>query len=159
MSCLAREGLMRTHSIFSRRISGDTANDYPYYIISWRNKKKYLLEYLFNREQEFIRIHYTECETKPMNIFARSLYLTIRQKIMWRSPQKYFPIFTRQLRFHALSLEAYQRNEQISRKCTSYNTVFTRIYSDRQAWVNSVDPDEMQQNAVSHQGHALRIKS
>ena len=27
-----------------------------------------------------------------------------------------------------------------------------RMYSDRQAWVNSVDPDETPQNAASHQG-------
>ena len=26
------------------------------------------------------------------------------------------------------------------------------MYLDRQAWANSVDPDEMQQNAASHQG-------
>ena len=30
------------------------------------------------------------------------------------------------------------------------------MYSDRQAWANSVDPDEMLQNAASHQGlHCL----
>ena len=27
-----------------------------------------------------------------------------------------------------------------------------RIFSDRQAWANSVDPDETPQNAASHQG-------
>ena len=31
-----------------------------------------------------------------------------------------------------------------------------RMYSDRQAWANNVDPDEMLQNTESHQGlHCL----
>ena len=30
--------------------------------------------------------------------------------------------------------------------------MFYRMYSDRQAWANSVDPDETPQNAASHQG-------
>ena len=33
-----------------------------------------------------------------------------------------------------------------------------RMYSDRQAWANSVDPDETPQNAASHQGlHCLPL--
>ena len=32
------------------------------------------------------------------------------------------------------------------------------MYSDRQAWANSVDPDEMPQNVVSHLGlHCLPL--
>ena len=32
------------------------------------------------------------------------------------------------------------------------------MYSDSQAWANSVDPDEMPQNVVSHQGlHCLPL--
>ena len=32
------------------------------------------------------------------------------------------------------------------------------MYKDRQAWVNSVDPDEMPQNVASHQGlHCLPL--
>ena len=33
-----------------------------------------------------------------------------------------------------------------------------RMYLNRQAWANSVDPDEMPQNAPSHQGlHCLPL--
>ena len=32
------------------------------------------------------------------------------------------------------------------------------MYSDGQAWANSIDPDEMSQNVVSHQGlHCLPL--
>ena len=32
------------------------------------------------------------------------------------------------------------------------------MYSDRQAWANSIDPDEMPQNAASHLGlHCLPL--
>ena len=32
------------------------------------------------------------------------------------------------------------------------------MYSDRQAWANSIDPDEMPQNAASHVGlHCLPL--
>ena len=37
-------------------------------------------------------------------------------------------------------------------------TVFYHMYSDRQAWANSVDPDETPQNAASHLGlHCLQL--
>ena len=40
----------------------------------------------------------------------------------------------------------------------SMNTVFILKYSDRQAWANSVDPDQTPQNAASDQGlHCLKI--
>ena len=34
----------------------------------------------------------------------------------------------------------------------SNNNPIYLMYSDRQDWANSADPDEMQQNAASHQG-------
>ena len=39
-----------------------------------------------------------------------------------------------------------------------YYSPIYHMYSDRQAWVNSVEPDELQQTAVSHQGlHCLSL--
>ena len=47
-----------------------------------------------------------------------------------------------------------------SRYTVSYQTVhhINRMYSDRQAWANSIDPDEISQNTASHQGqHCLPL--
>ena len=44
----------------------------------------------------------------------------------------------------------------LSKPITEYHIY--QLYSDRQTWANSVDPDEMLQNAASHQGlHCLPL--
>ena len=46
---------------------------------------------------------------------------------------------------------------QITQKTTPHYRIY-HIYSDRQAWANSIDPDETPQNAASHLGlHCLPL--
>ena len=79
---------------------------------------------------------------------------TIDQNILkWRSFGKRAQIKKKKKKHNKNKTHTQTQNCWVSFICVcSWGTLIYHMYSDRQAWANSVDTDETPQNAASHQG-------